>query len=387
MATARYVFACPRGHKVAVDPNRYWARARCPTCGNPVDGSRRARALAWMRGAAPRSRLRIGKVSLAPLDGLGWLVLLFVGVVALVYRLAGDTTWWGTALIYAGKWPWLVVPLLCIPFAIRRRSALIPLGLALLLILGPLMGGRLSMRPLLAGKERILRVLTYNAMGGFDVARTLPLVLEAYKPDIAAFQECGPPLRVEIARQQGWEVLDTSRAGLCFMSRYPLMSQPVQMPAKVFREAGGSAAAVRYPIATPGGAVTVFNLHLETPRHGVEFLLHDPAQAPKKIRANTLLRDTESRVVRRWVDSTTGARLVVGDFNLPVESAIFRHHWGDLEDAWDAAGNGFGYSKRNGWIRVRIDHTLSTGPLKAVRVKVGKDYGSDHLPVVTEYEY
>ena len=161
----------------------------------------------------------------------------------------------------------------------------------------------------------------------------------------------------------------------------------VQMPAKVFREAGGSAAAVRYPIATPGGAVTVFNLHLETPRHGVEFLLHDPAQAPKKIRANTLLRDTESRVVRRWVDSTTGARLVVGDFNLPVESAIFRHHWGDLEDAWAAAGNAFGYTKRNGWIRVRIDHTLSTGPLKAVRVKVGKDYGSDHLPVVTEYEY
>ena len=111
----------------------------------------------------------------------------------------------------------------------------------------------------------------------------------------------------------------------------------------------------------------------------------EPASSSTDV--NTLLRDTESRVVRRWVDSTTGARLVVGDFNLPVESAIFRHHWGDLEDAWDAAGNGFGYSKRNGWIRVRIDHTLSTGPLKAVRVKVGKDYGSDHLPVVTEYEY
>lgn len=386
MATTRYIFPCPRGHKVAVDPTRYWSRARCPVCGGPVDASRSRRTIAWLKGSAPRSRLRVGKLTFAPFDGVAWGALLFILLVALIYYLAGDRTWWGTALIYTGKWPWLAIPLLLSPFAILwRPSALVPLALSALVVLGFLMGGEVSVRPLMARDDKPLRVLTFNTEGGFEVGPRLGLILERYQPDIAAFQECGPVLREAIMQEKGWEVADTGRAGICFMSRYPLTAPPVGMPASVFRDAGGSASVVRYPIATPQGPLTVFNLHLETPRHGVEYLLSNPSIAPSKIRANNLLRETESRVVRRWVDSTEGPKIIVGDFNLPVESAIFRDHWGDLEDAWDAAGNGFGFTKNNGWIRVRIDHALTNGPLRAVRAVVGDDFKSDHLPVIVDY--
>ena len=43
MAEPRYVFKCSRRHRVAVDPARYWAPARCPACKSPVDRLRTAR--------------------------------------------------------------------------------------------------------------------------------------------------------------------------------------------------------------------------------------------------------------------------------------------------------------------------------------------------------
>ena len=385
MTSPRYVFSCSRRHKVAVDATRYWAAARCPICKSPVDWMRSARLRQWIRGAAPRSRLRTGRLVLTPLDGFGWLLLLAILLVALVYHLAGDRTWWGTALIYSGRWPWLLP---CGAAALAalawRRTALVPIGLAALVVMGPIMGGTISTVPFWPrGDIRPLRVLTYNVETGNVVAFRLREILAATRPDIAGFQECGKPMRDALATLEGWAVIDTSYTN-CFLSRYPLRTSAAIMPARNFQAAGGSAAVSRYEVLTPGGVVTVFVLHLETPRHGVKHLLHDPANAPRAIDANNLLRDTESRVVRRWVDSTSGPRIVMGDFNLPVESVIWQRYWGTLDDAFGTAGNGWGYTRLNGWIKVRIDHILLTPDLKAASAHVGDDWGSDHLPFVSE---
>ncbi len=383
MAEPRYVFQCSRRHRVAVDPGRYWAPARCPVCKSPVDRLRTARLAQWVRGAAPHSRLRIRKVVLTPLDGVGWLLVMFMLFLAWAYRFFGDRTWWGTALIYSGRWPWLLpVALLAALALLWRRQALIPIGLAALIVVGPVMGGRLSTAPLWHPKAPI-RILTFNVENGSVVSLRLKELLEATRPDIAGFQECGPAMRDALGSLEGWAAVDTA-GGTCFLSRYPLRAPPRRMAARDFQAAGGSAAAARYEVMAPIGTVTVFVLHLETPRHGVQHLLSDPSNAPRLIDANNILRDTESRAVRRWIDSTTPPRIVLGDFNLPVESIIWQQYWGGLTDAFNASGNGWGFTKLNGWIEVRIDHVLLDDELKAVGAHVGDDYGSDHLPFVAE---
>jgi len=351
-----------------------------------VDPLRAARFRQWLRGAAPRSRLRIAQaLVLTPLDGLGWLLVLFALLLTFVYHTFGDRTWWGTALIYTGRWPWLLPLAAVAPLALAwRRSALAPLTLAALIVMGPVMGGTLSTAPFWRpGKS--LRVLTFNVEGGPVVSLRLRELLDATRPDIAGFQECGPTMHLAISMLEGWAVTDTTGA-VCFLSRYPLRAPPATMPAQNFRAAGGSASAKRYEVMSPIGTLTVFVLHLETPRHGVQHLLTDPSNAPRLIDANNLLRETESRVVRRWVDSTAGARMVIGDFNLPVESMIWQKFWSSLDDSFNAAGNGWGFTKLNGWIRVRIDHVLLDGHLKAVGAHVGADWGSDHLPYIAEVQ-
>jgi endonuclease/exonuclease/phosphatase (EEP) superfamily protein YafD len=145
---------------------------------------------------------------------------------------------------------------------------------------------------------------------------------------------------------------------------------------------GGAGYVVRYRLDTPSGVVGVVNLHLETPRKGFEALM---AGDVERLRLNTGLRDIESLLARRFVDAGHEPTIVAGDFNTPVESRIFQDHWGSLTDAFSRVGTGFGMTKYNGWIRVRIDHVLADDAWwRVAGARVGSDLGSDHRPLIAD---
>jgi len=60
-----------------------------------------------------------------------------------------------------------------------------------------------------------------------------------------------------------------------------------------------------------------------------------------------------------------GTTIVTGDFNMPVESAIYRNTWSVFSNAFNTAGLGFGYTKitpkRGSTYGTRIDHILFDG--------------------------
>ena len=45
---------------------------------------------------------------------------------------------------------------------------------------------------------------------------------------------------------------------------------------------------------------------------------------------------------------------------------------------------GLGMTKRNGWIRVRIDHVLTTDEWRTEGIHTGTGLYSDHLPVIAD---
>jgi endonuclease/exonuclease/phosphatase (EEP) superfamily protein YafD len=382
----RYTVSCrARRHKVQLDPARYWAAARCPVCRTPLDPLRLRRLGRWLAGRAPWSRLRIGRVVLTPVDGLAWLALLVALAGAALLWWRGDRGWAGTVALYTGRWPWLVPALAVTPLALAwRRRALLPLGVAAVVGLVAVMGfragpGRLRALP---AREGRVRVVSYNVANFGEGAPSLTLIARVWDPDLLAIQECGNRPRAALRELDGWH-LDTTET--CLASRWPI-EWVKQMPNRQFWGPGGAGVVVSYGIRTPLGPITFHNLHLETPRHGLEHLLHGTsiARAGAEIEANTILRYAESRAARRWIDSLGGARVVAGDFNLPVESGIWQENWASLVDAHGAAGLGFGFTRLNGWIRVRIDHVLTDGAWRPLRAEVAPDYGSDHLPLVVD---
>ena len=322
------------------------------------------------------------------LDVLAWGYLAATILIAVAMWTLGDRWWPATFLVFMGRWVFLLPLAALVPAAlVLRRRLLVPLALGAAITLGPIMGVRTGWHRMLAPPEGMpLRVVTFNVEGGRVVATELPLLLEAWQPDVVLFQECGEELAAETERMAGWHAHHVYQ--LCTLSRFPIASaEPMDRSAleRVKQDAarvGGAGYVVRYALTTPGGTIGLANLHLETPRKGFEGLMQGDVE---RLRLNTTLRDIESSRARRWIDGLRVPTIVAGDFNTPVESRIFQEHWSDLVDAFSHVGVGLGITKYNGWIRIRIDHVLADRAWwRVARARTGDDFGSDHRPLIVD---
>src|SRR5258708_4554242 len=130
-----------------------------------------------------------------------------------------------------------------------------------------------------------------------------------------------------------------------------------------------------YAYASPGGE--------DDPRNLRVIIAHPPPQ-------RTRMRMAQ---LRSLLQITTGGEsgLLMGDFNkVQVETTYRRYIAGGLVDAYRSAGRGAWrtYPVRRYGIRLRplmrLDFIWHTKHLRAHRAWLGKDHGSDHLPVYAE---
>ena len=316
-----------------------------------------------------------------------WGYAALVGLACAVLWTLGDRWWPATVYLFGPRWVLLLPLALLLPAAVLlRRRLLLPLFAAALVMLFPVMGLRPGWRSLLGGGPApgSVRVVTLNAAGEPWAAERLIARVAEWRPQVVAVQECTDPVAGALGRVGGWALRRDGQ--LCLLSRFPLRGVEVMDRSRfdLVRDAGigGTSAAARYTLDTPGGPVQLVNLHLETPRKGLEGVLLGGGGG--RVESNTVSRGIESRVVSRWTVQGQVPLLVAGDFNLPVESRIYRESWGGFTNAFSRAGRGFGFTRFNGWIRVRIDHVLAGPGWRVDRAWVGPDVGSDHRPLVTD---
>jgi vancomycin resistance protein VanJ len=367
---ASLTIPCECGKVLTVAERHRGRRIKCRQCGTAL--------------RVPESRLAV----VVKQGSLGFLAV--ACLLALLLWERGDVWWTATILLFIGRWIFLLPLAVLVPAAaIYSRRMLVPLALGALIVVGPVMGFRTGWRRLIPHPPgEHMRVITFNVDGGELMVPQLPGLLVEWQPDVMAIQECGENLTEVVHVLQGWYHHETQ--GLCLISRYPILSAQAMDRSGLAILAenekagiGGSGDVVRYTLQTPRGPVTFTNLHLETPRKGLEGLLNGTFKLGR-LEGNTELRGIESDLARKWVNQGTPPTLVAGDFNTPVESQIFQDHWGDLADAFSTAGFGLGMTRNNGWIKARIDHVLTGPGWYPEHVAIGRDVGSDHLPVIVD---
>ena len=309
-----------------------------------------------------------------------WLYFLIV-LAAWAAIHAGDLWWPATLLLFGPRWL-LAIPLLPLGLAAarwRRRSLAVVL-LALLLILGPVMGFQVPWHAVgsRAPSGERLRVLTFNIHYHTPHRAALERLLAEAEPDVVAVQELPSQEPFDYFDGEEWYVNRTRRFVLA--SRYPI--RQVVLLGDHSMEVPGSIA--RYELETSAGVVTLFSLHLASPRQGLYEAIHHPASGIVELEDNSEVRRQQSENLVRLADEVKGPVLLVGDFNTPSESAIFRRVWGRYTDAFAQAGWGWGYTFLAAKTAVRIDHILAGPGWYCERCWVGENIGSPHRPVLAD---
>lgn len=318
------------------------------------------------------------------LSGVVWLHLFFISGLLFFIWTYGDRTPLGTFLLFGPRWIWGIpfLPLVVLAIIFSCRL-LIPLFLTLILFLFPIMQFSIPLRfpfnnNLSANK---IRVLSYNIGRMAKNDPDFPALLEGARADIVALQEC----TIDQSDQKKWRDLNWHLAtnhtvSTCLLSRFPILKTEVRDPKEIWKM-GGSGVIVRYHLNTNEGPIYVVNLHLETPREGIEAMMDEwrmiasslwhlrlgetgkllsSAQwlNPPEMKDKIFVREFESKVAKDWVTETPHPVIVTGDFNMPSDSRIYREFWSDFDNTYKVAGFEFGNTKWTRWFGIRIDHIL-----------------------------
>jgi endonuclease/exonuclease/phosphatase (EEP) superfamily protein YafD len=381
-ARREVIVGCPGGHRVRLGSGiLFFRRARCPKCGVVVDPSRFRRGwavLALPLRPASKSGVDIGVWAMT----VAAVTLSVVGC-ALVWS-AGDRWWPATALLFGPRWLLLLPVVVAVVLtAARDRVLLLPLALAAWLVVGPVMGLRLGWRSWFSapGGGTEVTVASLNVAGVVTPFHDVDGLMRNLGADVAAIQECGTyEIYLAFEKLHGWHGWWEEQ--MCLVSRFEILEVRV-MDREAFDAAGGSALVFASLLRGDQGPFWVTNVHLETPRRGLELLQQGSMrEASRELGRLTRLRELEHRAARRFVDEIGRPHIVAGDFNTPIESSLYRAEWRGWQNAFSRAGVGFGGTRLSGWIRARIDHILYDEGWEVTAAHVGADVGSDHLPMV-----
>lgn len=296
--------------------------------------------------------------------------------------LLADKWWWATLVAFGPRWiaslPLAV--LFAVVFMMPRQQAkalLTALTLSTVVLIVGVMDLHVGWRR--STEVVVLRIMTHNLGGARVTPGAMHLWLTDERIDVAALQEC--PFYHSGLEKLGWHFF--YGGDLCLVSRYPFKVLDVQDPVNAWKHV--ATAPLRFEIDTPGFQFQLLNVHFSTIRVGVEALATKHLLGLNDLAFNRLQATEDSRAARARISRTSEPLIVAGDFNLPVESRIYRKHWADFENAFSRCGRGFGHTKFTRLFGIRIDHVLMSPHWSCTDARVLPIvFGGDHAPLIVD---
>jgi endonuclease/exonuclease/phosphatase (EEP) superfamily protein YafD len=316
-------------------------------------------------------------------------VILAVGILWIV----SERTWWGTVFTFVPRHPFLVAPALLLVFsALADRRSIVVNAAALALVAGPLMGGNfpLTFSRTPTGPASSLKIVSCNVEYFQPGVESVIREIKALAPDVVALQEAMDENPLLPRYFPGWHVVHEDQFWIG--SRFPL-HRIDSCNTRVFPHE----TAVSVRIDAPEGSFILHDVHLTTPRYGlVKITLRSvlDGSGPRELEEYTERRRAEALKMRAYVDAVDAAQaggrtepvVIVGDFNTPSVSRLYRDAWTGFTNAFEAVGFGFGYTApctdHRYWFNdvpwVRIDHILADDHCRVSACGIGRSKGSDH---------
>jgi vancomycin resistance protein VanJ len=315
-------------------------------------------------------------------------ILYGLGLIALCVLMYGwgDVWWPGTLLLFGPRWaacaPIPVFVVMCWWWK-DRRAVFGVIGVTLIYLFG-WMGMSAGWQSLLPGRAPIqrVRVITCNADSSLLDRQAFQRLVEEVQPEIIAMQDAGKMDSYDaIFADPKWKVVRGKR-GAFLATTWEVVDRE-DLPSKSEYQGGGVTA---YTLQKDGTKIRVVNVHMPSPRNGLESALRRQPDFQEQVQQTSHRREVASIDFKALAVKGSEPLIVAGDFNTPTESVLYRRHWGDLHDAYAKGGWGVGHTLFSRWHGIRIDHILYDSRWKCGSSWVAPHMGSDHRPVIAELE-
>lgn len=219
---------------------------------------------------------------------------------------------------------------------------------------------------------------------------TIPAKIQEFiseeAPNIVCFQEYDSNSALEFSSypyKHKTKKSTTKKSELAIFSTYKILNSGyIEFPSSA-----NSAIFVDVLIQTD--TLRVYNVHLQS--SGIDANVNvetlDSAQSNKlfkRIGTTFKAQQSQAELVAHHVSKSPYRVLMCGDFNNTVYSYVYRILKGNLSDAFDVSGTGFGSTFDFKYFPVRIDFILADNSLKVGPFKTYTFPYSDHFPIRTE---
>ncbi|GIL14130.1 MAG: endonuclease [Chloroflexota bacterium] len=320
-------------------------------------------------------------------------------VVYLALRLVfGDGFWWLSLLNTFAHLLFLpLLPLLALAALARARLTALRL-LPLAALGGFWIGPYYLPRAEAPASGSTIQVLTFNIWGNNRRLKTVEEWIRHSGADLVLLQEVAPIYNNE--RLEGLKDLypyqsvqpDQARwGGNVTLSRYPILDE-----AYIDLETPEAAMPLRLLLDVNGQIVAVYNVHLAWPVAETRLSLPvDNMYLQVALGFDDSIRNRQIAGLLRHLRAEPYPFIVGGDFNTSDQSDTYRLLAAQLNDAFRAAGRGFGGTWPVSAARglpaflpplIRIDYLWHSDHFRALDARRGPQLGSDHLPVLATLE-
>lgn len=215
-----------------------------------------------------------------------------------------------------------------------------------------------------------LSVISANLLGGNGTPEALAEEIFAADADLVLLQELSSEWEAALDGRglfegwpEGWRVVREDNFGNAILSRLPLDTTG-EMDLVGFPQ-------TRATVTWEGREIQILNVHTLPPRTPSYAVVHREALG----------------VLVAWVHERAArgeSFILAGDFNAAPFGRFFTEIDDLTHDAWELAGQGFGFTWPNGKVPLpaaRLDHVIVSRDLTVTSIAVGTGAGSDHRPL------
>ncbi|WP_353777739.1 endonuclease/exonuclease/phosphatase family protein [Winogradskyella sp. 3972H.M.0a.05] len=239
--------------------------------------------------------------------------------------------------------------------------------------------------------EKNISVMSYNVrlfnlfnwIEDVDVKEEFVKFISLEQPDVLSLQEHYLKSKIDLEGYYKFEAASTEKAttGQAIFSKFPIVnSGSIEFPET-------SNNAIFVDIVKHNDTIRIYNLHLQSSgiNTDVEELKKESSQNLFKRVGNTFkTQQLQTELFLKHKQKCPYKMIICGDFNNTAYSYVYKEIKGELVDAFEEAGNGFGKTFDFKLFPVRIDFILAD---EAFEINGFKNYNkklSDHFPIMSQ---